>query len=167
MKACCAVAWRRIVLCCMLVTSALHMPVPMAENLVLGQPLSNSELDSMRGGFIAEDGVQFAFSFDSVTRVNGEILSQTSVVVPVLSLVNTPSSGASQALAQANLSLASITGGQPVSAPQGTVLIQNHLDRQLIETSSLINLQVFGANSLSSSAARSAMLPSLVAALKQ
>lgn len=153
----------RIALTCTLLCSASVV----AENAILGQPLSNSELDSMRGGFVADDGLQFAFSFDSVTRVNGEILSQTSVVVPALSLVNAPSATASQALAQANLSLASVTGGQAVSAPRGAVLIQNHLDRQLIETTSLINLQVFGGNSLSSSAARSAMLPSLVAALKQ
>lgn len=128
-----------------------NIPVP-----DIGTALTLAELERLRGGFVGADGLQFSFSFDRVTRLNGEALSQVSVIIPLFNLIDRHTS---TALSSASNSLGNLQALPGYSGMDSTLtnalgraefptLIQNALDNQHIENLTLINLDIFGTDAL-------------------
>lgn len=118
----------------------------------LGPPLPREQLATLRGGFTDSNGLRFAFSFDRVTRLNGEALSQVSVVLPVFTLIEGAAQPAFTSASQhlGNLSTLSSSAGTGVSTLHSglPMLIQNALDNQHIENLTLIDLDIIGTDTL-------------------
>lgn len=113
------------------------------------EPLSDARLATLRGGFVAANGLRLSFSMERVVFVNGELTASTRLTIPDLanlsargaSLSSTgglpggtamPVTGASQL----------ITNGQVVSLPNTTAMItgiQNSLNNQLIQVRTTID----------------------------
>ncbi|TXS89674.1 hypothetical protein [Parahaliea aestuarii] len=125
-----------------------------AQEARFGSALDSGQLGELRGGFTTSDGLQFAFSMEQVTHLNGEALSQVSVVMPVFGLAGNTATmvrGAdalSQASAAGSFSLSGLPGASPAAGLGLPMLIQNALDNQHIENLTLINLDIFGTDTL-------------------
>ncbi|MFV0278146.1 MAG: hypothetical protein ACK5HY_13320 [Parahaliea sp.] len=119
-----------------------------------GDTLSDEQLGQLRGGFTDRDGLRFAFTFDRVTRLNGEALSQVSVVLPVFNLVNGQTANALGSASSALFSSFNALSMSDTSAVNGAALsglpvfIQNAIDSQHIQNFTLINLDILGASTL-------------------
>lgn len=136
--------------------SHAEMPAVTGDGLItiasLGPALPDAQLDALRGGFDAGDGLRFAFSFDRVTRLNGEALSQVTVILPAFNLIGGHTSRAFDSTSQhlAGMDALSSTGisSGAIATAGLPVLIQNALDNQHIENLTLINLDIFGTDAL-------------------
>lgn len=130
----------------------------------LGAALAPEVLATLRGGFTDSSGLRFAFSFDRVTRLNGEALSQVSVILPMFSLVDGHTGPAFTTASQHMATLSTINGmdstmvANPASGALHSsglpLMIQNALDNQHIENLTLINLDIFGTDTLRGSTIR-------------
>ncbi|MBN7797481.1 hypothetical protein [Parahaliea mediterranea] len=125
----------------------------------LGTALPPAQLAELRGGFTDSNGLRFAFSFDRVTRLNGEALSRVSVVLPVFTLVDGATQPAFTSASQHLGNLSTLSPGTGASALNGglPMQIQNALDNQHIENLTLINLDIIGTDTL-----RGAMIRNLI-----
>jgi len=123
---------------------------------VIGTPLTRAELAVLRGGFVGPDGLRFSFSFDRVTHLNGEALSDISVIIPMFNLIDPPAATAFTSASQSVTNLQALpeysgmTSGLTNTLGRASfpTLIQNALDNQHIENLTLINLDIFGTDAL-------------------
>jgi hypothetical protein len=131
-----------------------------------------SRLESMRGGFITNDGLRVSFGIERAVYINGNLVTTTSLNVSELGRMSggaAPASTISSPAAQGTLAVIQNGGGNmtvsnAAGATLGTV-IQNNLNDQKIQTLTVINavvnsLQVMRSMNMQQSM-RSAVIDSL------
>ena len=109
-------------------------------------PVDNAMLDRLRGGFTSASGLQVSLGIERLVTINGEVISRTSLQLADLGRLD-----ASQAR-QAGDALSAVTLIQNGHSNQltagfssdtlGGTVIQNSLDGQHIESSTIINASV-------------------------
>ena len=102
-----------------------------------GPALSDSELQQLRGGFIASSGLQIDFSFEQRIMVNGEpqvhtLFRMGDGRLPEASVVN----------------LGGDAGGTLINATPLHTVIQNDLDNQALHNARMVNIELSNARSL-------------------
>jgi len=124
---------------------------------------ADSELDQMRGGFAtSSNGVPLSFSFgiENATFVNGQLVSTTTVAIPMFSSVNTPAGAAAfnsvNVIQNGTGNVFSVQMAQNAPASVLTV-IQNNLDNQKIGNATIINATVTSKSFLNSLAVQSTL----------
>jgi hypothetical protein len=129
----------------------------------LPAPVSDSELDGMRGGFLFADGIEFNFGATTQTLVNGQLAFQTQVTWGATGAQVTQTLGASTIKGTVNTGQIQGLGLQGLSPNQiallnngATALIQtvtngavtniviNQADGQTIQQQTQLNLQLAG-----------------------
>ncbi|WP_157268605.1 hypothetical protein [Azohydromonas aeria] len=125
----------------------LQQPPQQPPQQPIAVAVSDSLLDTMRGGFIGENGLQISFGIERAVYVNGNLVTTTSLNLSALGAL---SAGKGAALSPAELgkSIALIQNGAGSTvlsnlgpAAIGTV-IQNTLNGQKIQTLTTINATV-------------------------
>ncbi|MFV0478503.1 MAG: hypothetical protein ACK5ME_11825 [Parahaliea sp.] len=125
----------------------------------LGSPLDLQQLQNLRGGFTNTNGLHFAFGLERITRLNGDALSQVSVILPVFSLqgdittntfaqYNADTFSQINGLDAFNPASYSANSANTIFASSFTLplIIQNNLDNQHIENLTSISLDIFGTD---------------------
>ncbi|MHB8765070.1 MAG: hypothetical protein ACYDA8_12150 [Deferrisomatales bacterium] len=104
---------------------------PVAEALEGGEPLSDRELEELRGGFVSLEGVRMAFGMDRMVLVGGALEARTSLWVDDVGLA----SGLTQ--------LGGLLSGVPA-------VLQNARDGETIQVLTRVDLTLSGLHSPSS-----------------
>ena len=110
-----------------------------------GLPVSAAILDTMRGGFETNAGLQVSFGIERSAYINGNLVTTTSLNVAESGQVTSVPSGtlvagSSIALIQSGANNTFRTG--PGTATNAAVIIQNSLDNQKIQGVTLITATV-------------------------
>ena len=135
---------------------------------LLGDSLDRAALSQLRGGFLSNEGLHYSFSFESVTRLNGEVLAQANVLVPMMTLA-----GSRTGLSLADTLATTPQGMNPelqssaAFSSLSPILIQNSLDNQRLETLNVLNLQVYGIRQLSAAKVHNTILPTIISSLNR
>lgn len=105
--------------------------------------LHDEDLDGMRGGFIASNGMVIDFAFSANTLVDGELINQVT-----LNNVDTAlNSGALQNIVQIGNKNSGFSGTiAPGDLPNVLTVIQNNLDNVTIQQVNLFDLNVQNFN---------------------
>ena len=109
-------------------------------------PVDSAMLDTLRGGFTVAGGLQVSLGIERLVTINGEVVSRTSVQLADLGRMNAEQARETSAALSAvkliqNGSDNIYTAGFSSDTLGGTV-IQNTLDGQRIESSTIINSTV-------------------------
>jgi len=112
----------------------------------LGMAVSNSRLDSMRGGFETDAGLQISFGIQRAIYVNGSLVTSTSVNIPDIGQMNATQATALAAVAN-SVNLVQIGPGNsfdPASLTHatGATVVQNSLSNQNIQTLTTLSTAV-------------------------
>ena len=103
-----------------------------ADEVDLGPPVPQERLDELRGGFDLPTGLSVAFGFERTVTVNGELLVTQHVNIPDISTMT--SDQAAQLASVTQGVTVQIGGGTTITPNAGTLIIQNALDGQTIES---------------------------------
>lgn len=113
--------------------------------IAIAEPVSETRLDRVRGGFSSPGGLEVSFGIERAVYVNGTLVTTTSLNVSGLGTATGPQSIASTA--PAGIALVqngagnTFLSGSVSAASLGTV-VQNTLNNQKIQTVTLINATV-------------------------
>lgn len=118
------------------------------------EPSPAAVLDGLRGGFTGADGLKISLGIERMISVNGSVVSRTSLQIADLGRLNPDQARqAGAALAQVTLvqnGIASSAAPAFSADTLGGTIIQNSLNNQQIESSTLINSSVNSASLLGS-----------------
>lgn len=131
---------------CMALVPALARATPSTDDPFDAPPVSDSQLDGMRGGFDLGNGTVASFGISRMVYINGNLVADTSVNIPDLARI---SSEQANALSNMINKVSVIQNGpgnsvDPASFDQqtGALVIQNTLDNQRIQTLTTLNASV-------------------------
>lgn len=103
--------------------------------------IDNEDLDDMRGGFVASNGMVLDFAFSANTFVDGELINQV-VLNTVDQSINTSSLKNVIQVGEGNIAF---NGGADIdSMPEVLTIVQNNLDDLSIQQVNLFDLTVKG-----------------------
>jgi hypothetical protein len=109
-------------------------------------PVDGALLDTLRGGFIGASGLQVSLGIERLVTVNGEVVSRTSLQLADVGRMD-PEQARQAGAALSAVKLIQNGSGNMVTAgfssdTLGGTVIQNSLDGQRIESSTIINSTV-------------------------
>ena len=111
-----------------------------------GVAVSNSRLDTMRGGFDAGSGLQISFGIDRAVYVNGNLVTSTSVYIPDVAQMSVAQASALAAVTNTVNVIQNGPGNtfNPAPLTQGTAatVIQNSLSNQNIQALTTVSAAV-------------------------
>ena len=119
---------------------------------LMGPPVAGARLAALRGGFIfgsAADGLKVSFAIQQVAYVNGELVSETHLSVPL------NANGASLGTLATSPQVIQIGSGNTFVPPMGTTVpagltvLQNTLDNQTIANATIIDATIASRGFLS------------------
>lgn len=112
-------------------------------------PVDPSRLDTMRGGFITNDGLKVSFGIERAVYINGNLVTTTTLNVSELGKMSggaAPASTISSPAAQGTLAVIQNGAGNMTVSNAGAsaigTVIQNNLNDQKIQTLTVINAVV-------------------------
>ena len=119
-------------------------PAARADDVATWQALDTNALDRLRGGFFTADGLKISLGIERMVLINGVLQSSLSLNVGDRSK---PVQGASPLLPgwdriQNGAGNALPPGAMTATAPGFGTIVQNSLNRQLIQTVTIINVQL-------------------------
>jgi hypothetical protein len=139
--------------------------------------LSEGKLDQVRGGFLADNGMQISFGIERAVYINGNLVTTTSLNVSDLGKVTVgQKSGGSVAdltsaiqggttVIQNGAGNSFVTG--PVSAASLGTIVQNTLNDQKIQSLTLVNATVNSLQVLKSLNFQSSLQSALIDSLRR
>jgi hypothetical protein len=134
----------------LLIGTALTAPAS-ADGFPGGAALSDAQLDTLRGGFIGDDGMKITLGIERLVHVNGELVSSTMLRVPDLSALRARGfelQGPAMSLVQNGPGNAIDPGVLQTLGPGMLTLVQNSLNGQVIRGTTRIDLTISGSSTL-------------------
>ncbi|MGY3266497.1 hypothetical protein [Lysobacter sp. HA35] len=103
-----------------------------ADEVDLGPPVPQDRLDELRGGFDINPGLSVAFGFERLVTVNGQLLVTQQIEIPDISKMTIDQATQLASITQGQT--VQVGGGTSITPGMGTLVIQNALDGQTIES---------------------------------
>lgn len=137
---------RRLVRACLCVAIGFATGIVSAEEPAEWRPVDTAVLDSARGGFTLGSGLVMSFGIERLVSINGNVVTRTSLELTDLSRLG---SGSAQ---QTDAALSSVKliqnghdniyAGTTVAPSLGSLVIQNNLNGQAIQSQTVISASV-------------------------
>jgi hypothetical protein len=126
-----------------------------SDELSAAKIATDQELNEIRGGFVSDQGLQIAIGIERAVYINGVLDTASTINFSTINGTGIPQASiASTALSNSALNLIQLGGNNTFSPnsisgnliPGGLTVIQNSLDRQLIQNMTVINAAVTNLN---------------------
>jgi hypothetical protein len=116
-----------------------------AQSFDRNNPVSDRQLDSIRGGFDIGGGLLGSFGIDRATYINGQLVAHSQVTIPDIAHITTQQAAALAVAMQTNVirnGPGNVADLASFSSAPGSTVIQNSLDGQNIQNRTTINATV-------------------------
>lgn len=126
-------------------------------------PLDAQALSGMRGGFVSAGGLRIGLGIDRAVLINNRLVDSISIRIPDLAAIRAGSpdavqvSGATTSIVQNGPGNFADRGLLQQSGPGLLTIIQNSLNNQLIQSRTVINIDVSGLSATTAAQAASVL----------